>query len=194
MEARRNRTTGDPLPSGSAKAGDVLLDAELIDVHGVSVTLDASRAGRTAVIVLYRGTWCPYCNLALRTYQRDLVPALEQRGVALIAISPQQPDGSLSMQEKNELSFTVLSDPGNQVASALGVLTAPTNDTRRMLRTIGTDLSELNSDGTDAIPMPTVAVVDAAGIIRWIDVRPDHTIRTEVVDIISALATLGGRA
>jgi hypothetical protein len=33
-------------PSGSAKAGDVLLDAELIDVHGVSVTLDESRAGR----------------------------------------------------------------------------------------------------------------------------------------------------
>jgi hypothetical protein len=33
-------------PSGSAKAGDVLLDAELIDVQGVSVTLDESRAGR----------------------------------------------------------------------------------------------------------------------------------------------------
>jgi hypothetical protein len=31
------------------------------------------------VIVLYRGTWCAYCNLALRTYQQDLVPALEQR-------------------------------------------------------------------------------------------------------------------
>jgi peroxiredoxin len=179
------------IPSGSAKAGDTLPDAELLDVHGVSTTLAAARAGRPAVIVLYRGAWCPYCNLALRAYQNDLVPALDQRGVALIAISPQKPDGSLSMQEKNELSFTVLSDPGNQVAAALGVLTAPTDDARGAQRVIGVALTELNDDGTPGIPMPTVAVVDAAGIINWIDVHPNYTTRTEVADIISALATFG---
>jgi peroxiredoxin len=179
------------IPSGSAKAGDTLPDAELLDVHGVSTTLAAARAGRPAVIVLYRGAWCPYCNLALRAYQNDLVPALDQRGVALIAISPQKPDGSMSMQEKNELSFTVLSDPGNQVAAALGVLTAPTDDARGAQRVIGVALTELNDDGTPGIPMPTVAVVDAAGIINWIDVHPNYTTRTEVADIISALATFG---
>ena len=178
------------VPPGSAKAGDALPDAELLDVHGVSTTLVAARAGRPAVIVLYRGTWCPYCNLALRTYQQNLVPVLDQRGVALIAISPQKPDGSLSMQEKNELSFTVLSDPGNQMAAALGVLTAPTDDARGAQRMIGVALTELNDDGTPGIPMPTVAVVNAAGIIGWIDVRPNYTTRTEVADIISALATL----
>ena len=178
------------VPPGSAKAGDALPDAELLDVHGVSTTLAAARADRPAVIVLYRGTWCPYCNLALRAYQQDLVPALDQHGVPLIAISPQKPDGSLSMQEKNELSFTVLSDPGNQVAAALGVLTAPTDDARGAQRTIGIALTELNDDGTPGIPMPTVAVIDAAGIINWIDVQPNYTTRTEVADIISALATL----
>jgi peroxiredoxin len=179
------------IPSGSAKAGDALPDAELLDVHGVSTTLAAARAGKPAVIVLYRGAWCPYCNLALRAYQNDLVPALHQRGVALIAISPQKPDGSMSMQEKNALSFTVLSDPGNQVAAALGVLTAPTDDARGAQRVIGVALTELNDDGTPGIPMPTVAVVDAAGIINWIDVHPNYTTRTEVADIISALATFG---
>jgi hypothetical protein len=89
-------------PSCSAKAGDVLLDAELIDVHGVSVTLDASRASRPAAIVLYRGTWCQYCNLALRTHQQDMVPALEERGVALIAISPPKPDGSAPSENITE--------------------------------------------------------------------------------------------
>jgi peroxiredoxin len=126
IEVRINRRITDrAAPSSSAEPGDVLPDAELIDAHGVSVMLDAARGGRPAVIVLYRGTWCPFCNLVLRTYQQDLVPTLGQRGVGLIAISPQKPDGSLSMQEKNELTFTVLSDPGNQVAAALGVLTAP---------------------------------------------------------------------
>jgi peroxiredoxin len=102
------------------------------------------------VIVLYRGAWCPYRNLVLRTYQENLLPELDRLGVALIAISPQRPDGSLSIQEKNELAITVLSDSRNQVAEGLGVLTAPNDDTRRALLAIGADLTELNGDGTDA--------------------------------------------
>ncbi|MGH7746034.1 MAG: hypothetical protein ACREQ5_14860, partial [Candidatus Dormibacteria bacterium] len=43
--------------------------------------------------VFYRGAWCPYCNIALRTYQAALVPELARRGVPLLAISPQAPDG-----------------------------------------------------------------------------------------------------
>jgi len=38
------------------------------------------RAGRVAV-QFYRGGWCPYCNIALRTYQAQLVPALAERGI-----------------------------------------------------------------------------------------------------------------
>jgi peroxiredoxin len=185
-----DKHTDSPTVIGGAQPGDLLIDAKLIDVQGVSITLEAARAGRAAVLVLYRGAWCPHCNLALRTYQRDLVPALDRRGIALIAISPQRPDGSLSMQEKNELTFTVLSDPGNQVATALGVLTEAGDDTTRKLRAIGTDLTELNGDGTDAVPMPTVVVVDPAGVIRWIDVHTDYTTRTEVGDIIAAVTAL----
>jgi peroxiredoxin len=60
------------------------------------------------------GGWCPYCNIALRTYQAQLVPALAERGIGLVAISPQAPDGSLSTKESKELTFTVLSDPATR--------------------------------------------------------------------------------
>ena len=100
-------------------------DGELLDVQGVPTTLAQVRAGRPAVVVFYRGAWCPYCNLALRTYQAELVPALAARGVELIAVSPQKPDGSLTMAETNKLTFSVVSDPGNQLASALGILSGP---------------------------------------------------------------------
>jgi hypothetical protein len=33
-------------------------------------------------------------------------------------------------------------------------------------------------------------VVDAAGVIRWIDVAPNHARPTEVAEIISALDTV----
>ena len=178
------------VPGGVAAPGDTMPDAQLLDVHGAPTTLAEVVRGRVAVVVLYRGAWCPFCNLTLRAYQEDLVPQLSERGIPLLALSPQKPDGSLSMQEKNDLSFVVLSDPGNQIATALGVLTTPSDDVRAAQRTLDVDLSEVNADGTHGIPMPTVVIVDGAGIIRWIDVHPDYTTRTEVADIVDALSAL----
>ena len=162
-------------------------DAELLDVNCEPVTLARMRGGRPAVVVLYRGAWCPYCNIALRTYQAELVPALDERGVALIAVSPQKPDGSMSSVEVNELTFAVASDPGNQLAVALGVETRPSADAVAVQMNFGLDLSERNADGRTNLPMPTVVVVDGAGVIRWIDVHPNYATRSEVPDILAAV-------
>jgi peroxiredoxin len=177
------------VPSGVAEPGNPLGDFDLLDVHGAPTSLSTALGGRAAVVVLYRGAWCPYCNLALRAYQDDLAPTLAARNVALVAISPQKPDGSLSAQQKNELTFTVLSDPGNTIAHRLGVMTAPTPDAQAAQRAIGLDLSEANADGTYGLPMPTVVITDPVGVIRWIDVHPNYTTRTEVSDILAALDT-----
>ena len=102
----------------------------------------------TSVLVFYRGAWCPYCNIALSAYQEQLLPVLAQRGVTLVAVSPQTPDGSLSMQQKNALAFTVVSDPGNAIAGRLGILTRPSDDARAAQLELGLDLAAVNADGT----------------------------------------------
>jgi peroxiredoxin len=175
------------VPSQAFRLGTPIPDAELLDVHGSTTTLHAAIAGRAAVVVLYRGAWCPYCNLTLRTYQQGLLPHLAERGAIMVAISPQKPDGSLSMQEKNGLEFPVLSDPGNAIARALGVLTQPAAEVLAAQREHGLDLAETNADGTVELPMPTVAIVDAAGKVRWLDIHPDYTTRAEPDAILNAL-------
>jgi peroxiredoxin len=175
------------VPQNVAAPGSVMPDGDLLDVHGAPTSLARLRAGRPAVVVFYRGAWCPYCNIALRTYQAELVPALGQRGVELIAVSPQKPDGSLTSAQSNELTYSVASDPGNQIATALGILTEPSPDSIAAQFKLGLDLTEANADGGKALPMPTVVVTDAAGIIRWIDVHPNYTTRTEVPDILAAV-------
>lgn len=174
-------------PSGVAEPGSRLPDGDLLDVAGEPATLAETLGGKPAVIVFYRGGWCPYCNIALRTYQAQLVPALAERGISLIAISPQTPDGSLSTKESKELTFTVLSDPGNQIAGQLGILTAPSDGTRAAQLQLGLDLTQVNADGTTALPMPTVVIADADGVIRWIDVHLDYTTRTEPGQILQAV-------
>lgn len=187
-QAALDSVTGLDLPA----TGTPMPDGELLDVHGAATTLREARGGRPAVVVFYRGAWCPYCNLTLRTYQQQLAPVLAERGVALVAISPQKPDGSLSMQEKDDLTYTVLSDPGNRIAGALGILVTPGEATRGVQAGLGLDVAAGNADGTDTLPMPTVVLVDADGLIRWIDVHPNYATRTEPAAVLDALASLGG--
>ena len=180
------------VPEGIPVPGDPMPDGKLLDVDGQATTLEQARGGRPAVVVFYRGAWCPYCNVTLRAYERQLLPALWANGVALLAVSPQTPDGSLSMQERNELTYTVLSDPGNQIAGQLGILTAARDDARASQAALGIDVAAANADGTDTVPMPTVVVVDAGGTIRWIDVHPNYGTRTEPADILEAVSSLLG--
>ncbi len=170
--------------------GARLPDADLVDVNGAPTHLLDALHGRRTVLVFYRGAWCPFCNIALRAYQTELLPALNERGVGLVAVSPQTPDGSLSMKEKHELTFTVVSDPHNTLARAAGILTAPSEAARAKQLELGLDLTAINADGTTALPMPTTAILDADATVRWIDVHADYSTRTEPKDVLAALDAL----
>ncbi|MFG2306434.1 peroxiredoxin-like family protein [Actinacidiphila glaucinigra] len=175
------------LPTGLTRVGARMPDGALMDVHGRATSMEEARRGQVAVIVFYRGAWCPYCNVTLRTYQNDLAEELAARDITLIAISPQKPDGSLTMQEKNGLTYTVLSDPGSRIGAKLGIVTRPTEDVRQAQAALGLDLTQINADGSHDILMPTVVITDSDGIVRWIDVHPDYTTRTEPAQILAAL-------
>ncbi|MGI8714884.1 MAG: peroxiredoxin-like family protein [Solirubrobacteraceae bacterium] len=179
---------GSGLPA-TVVIGSPMPDGDLLDAHGQPTTLVRTRQGAPAVVVFYRGAWCPFCNLTLRTYQQQLADELTAEGVVMVAISPQKPDGSLTMQENHQLTYPVLSDPGNQIAGALGILTAPRDETRVAQAKLGLDVTSVNADGSTAMPMPTVALVDAGGTLRWIDVHPNYTTRTEPQAILAAVHT-----
>jgi peroxiredoxin len=180
------------IPAGIAPVGTALPDAELLDAHGAATTLSGAAGGGTAVLVFYRGAWCPYCNIALSVYQAQLLPLLTERGVRLVAISPQKPDGSLTMQQKHGLGFSVVSDPGNVIAGRLGILTGPSQEARAAQLQLGLDLTSVNADGTVTVPMPATVILDAARTVRWIDVHPDYSTRTEPRQVIDALNRLAG--
>jgi peroxiredoxin len=180
----------DPESAGIAPVGTVLPDAKLLDVHGGATTLYAAAGSGTSVLVFYRGAWCPYCNIALSAYQDQLLPQLTERGIRLVAISPQKPDGSLTMQQKHGLAFTVVSDPGNTIAGRLGILTRPSDDARAAQLQLGLDLTSINADGTVTLPMPATVILDAGHAVRWIDVHPDYSTRTEPRQVIGALDRL----
>ena len=178
------------VPDDAVAVGDQLVDATLLTVAGDEVSLAEVVGEGAAVLVFYRGAWCPYCNLTLKTYQQELLPTLRERGVALVAISPQTPEGSDLATTNGSLEFPVLSDPGNVLSSALGIVTEPTADARSAHTQLGFDVADSNADETGDIPFPTVLVVDGDGRVVFADVHVDYTTRTEVADVVAALDQL----
>jgi peroxiredoxin len=176
--------------AGRVSTGDTLADFTLPDATGEAVSLRTLLASGPAVIVFYRGLWCPFCNVMLAAYARDLAPALEARGVRLAAISPQLPDGSLSTREKHSLPFPVLSDPGNVVAGPLGIVVTQEAGFTAIQRELGALVAEANGQDEPALPMPTVLVVDTDRTIRFAEAHPDWTERTEVATILAAVDAL----
>ncbi len=177
-------------PANAVAVGDVVSDFTLPDATGKRVSLSDLVAGGPAVVVFYRGGWCPYCNLALHQYQSELVPRLADYGATLAAISPQKPDESLTTAEKHDLRFAVLSDAGAGVARQLGIAFQPAEDVLEAQRALGLDIRDGNADGSPELPMPTVLVIDSDRTVRFADVQVDYTSRTEVSDILAALDEL----
>jgi len=177
-------------PDGIVGRGERIDDFTLPDAPGSPVTLEEIVADGPAVVVFYRGGWCPYCNLALRTYQAELLPELARYGARLVAISPQNPDQSLSTSEKAGLSFTVLSDPGAALAYRLGIGFISAPEVLRAQSALGLDLTKVNA--TVDLPLPTVLIIDSDRTVRFVDPCADYTTRTEVHAILGALERLGG--
>jgi peroxiredoxin len=186
---RINDLLDEGIPADSIKSGDILETFTLDDATGTPVSLETLIKDGPAVIVFYRGGWCPYCNVALRTYQSELLPQLENFGARLVAISPQSPDQSLSTVEKAGLEFTVLSDPGSRLAQRIGIAFQEADEVLAAQRELGLDIAQVNAEGATMLPRPTVLIVDQNHTVRFVDVQPDFTARTEVADIVAALST-----
>jgi alkyl hydroperoxide reductase subunit AhpC len=54
----------------------------------------------------------------------------------------------------------------------------------------GLNFAATNVDGSSALPMPTVLILDAEHVVRWIKVNPDWTERSEPAEIVAALDAL----
>lgn len=162
---------------------------ELPNASGGTIRLAEQLEQGPVVLVFYRGAWCPYCNTQLRDYQQAL-DSIGATGASLLAISPQIPDSSLTIQEKQNLSFPVLSDVGNQVSRDYGLVFQVDEATRERYRAVGIDLTASNGDDSWELPVPAVYVIGQDGTVQSAFVEADYTQRASTDQILNALQAL----
>ena len=170
--------------------GDSAPDFTLPNAAGDPVALASLLKKGPVVVVFYRGHWCPYCNVNLTMMQAEALPAIETMDGTLVAISPELPDNSLTMQEKNHLGFDILSDQGSQIAEQFGIVYTLSKELQPLYRDYGIDLPKLNGDNTHRLPLAATYIIDTHGTIAYAYLNTDYSQRAEPRDVVQALKDL----
>jgi peroxiredoxin len=105
----------------------------------------------------------------------------------MVAVSPQMVTYNKAMKDEKNLSFDILSDPGNQTAEKYGIKYQMPDDLIKVYRQFGLKVDEHNGDDSWTLPMPARLIIDPNGIIRYVEINPDYTERPEPEDTMTAL-------
>ncbi|MBA2401563.1 MAG: AhpC/TSA family protein [Bradyrhizobium sp.] len=159
----------------------------LPDAQGKAFDVATLLANGPVIVTFYRGGWCPYCNLELKAYQ-DVLSRIVAAGANLVAISPEKPDDTLSTTEKNALTFPVLSDVGQTVGKAFGLVYAFTDELRSAYDGFKLDIPSKNGAPEDwSLPLSATYVIGPDGLILFADTSVDYRRRTDPLDVLAVL-------
>jgi peroxiredoxin len=148
--------------------GDLFPTLHFARVGGGTISLPEDLAGSYGVVLLYRGSWCPYCNAQLASFQRAL-DSLTQLDVRVVALSVDDESAAQKLVQKYGLTFPVghSADPA-AVADATG---AYLSDDGTYLQSTGFVLAP---DGSVLIAVYSseaigrLAAADVAGFITYL--------------------------
>ena len=166
--------------------GNAAPDAEVLDSKGEPVTLSGVRSGRPALLVFYRGGWCPACNFQIHELSGQQAE-FRKRGVQVIAISVDNPDHAVATTKEYALAFDVLSDPDLHAHRAYRVIDHLGGVATFMIARMGADLERQSGRTHHDVAVPSLFLIDAPGTIRWSHADPDYAKRPNVSQILAAI-------
>jgi peroxiredoxin len=153
-------------PSLKLVIGARLPEFEVADVDGKSVS-SASFAGKPAVLVFYRGNWCPFCMAQVKQLAARY-RELEALGVRVILISPQPYGKNAQLAARFGVNMDFLVDEGNVAARILEL------DEKNGLP-LGMQMMGYDSETV----LPTVIITDGNGRVVWVHETDSYRIRPE---------------
>jgi peroxiredoxin len=181
------------MPQPGLQVGETAADFTLPNAFGKPVRLYDRLKNGPVVLSFYRGAWCPYCNLELKTLYGAL-PHFEALGAELITVTPQKPDRSLGQIEKDGYPFEILSDLDSSVMKAYRLhFEVPPELSDVYIRNFGLDLADYNGPGRYELPVPGTFVIDQQGVVRAAFADVDYRQRMEPAAIIAALEAIAAR-
>ena len=137
-----------------------------------------SLLGAPAVLMFYRGNWCPLCMAQIKE-MAERYQELDAMGIVVCLISPQPEELSRKLAAQHEVPFRFLVDEDNKVAEDLHI--AVKN---------GVPVGIPGGYPPDTV-LPTLVVTNAKGTILFSDQTDNYRVRPEP-DVFLAILRRAG--
>lgn len=161
---------GEPLPTFAAKG----LDGRLVSSRDL--------LGAPALLVFYRGNWCPLCVTQVQDLARNY-RALRERGIRVILVSPQSPEHTASLAKRFDAPMEFWIDADLSAARTLGILDAQGLP-------MGMEVLGYERDTV----LPTSILIDRNGVVFHDDQTDSYRIRPEPEDYLAAFDAHASRS
>ncbi len=184
--ANSNRVFASAEATQPLAVGEKLPEVTIRNLDGASLGLSEALGGKPALLMFYRGGWCPFCNThlgELATVQDSLL----ETGIRIFALSPDKPEKLRESLEQHEIDYTLLSDSEMKAAKAFGIAFRVEKKTVSRLKDRGMDLGESAGQDHGLLPVPSVFLVDAEAVIRFVYSNPDYRVRINPDSLIQAV-------
>ena len=157
--------------------GQSIPDAVLKTRDNTPFDLTSAIAEKPALLIFYRGGWCPFCNQHLGELQ-SIASELVDMGFQIIAVSPDRPEKVSESKESQRLTYRLLSDSDMTVAKALGIAFKVDDETVEKYKTeYRIDLEADSGQTHHLLPVPSVFLVGRDGTIKFSYVNPNYKVR-----------------
>ncbi len=155
--------------SSRLQNGDRFPDLAIELVGGGTLVMPRDLAGSYAVVLFYRGSWCPYCGAQLAAFSRARERFAES-GIKIVALSVDDGHTSEALVDKLHLSFPVgFGANAAAVAAATGAYLAEDaaylQSTGFVLDQRGRILISVYSSGAIGRLVPE----DVVGFVKYVD-------------------------
>jgi peroxiredoxin len=163
-----------------------------VNAYGESFDFDPKALERPAVLIFYRGGWCPYCNLywaELRKVEAELM-ALDLDLMFLSADSPETLADAVA-DETDRPAYHLLSDGSSEIAQAFGIAFRASDKTyNRYLEMDLVDLEKASGYDHHYLPVPAVFIIGTDGVVAFQYVNPNYKVTLAPQVLLAAVANL----
>jgi len=152
--------------------GSEVPDVTLPDPKGEMISL-LGISGQNALIVFYRGGWCPFCSAELSAIS-EIEDELYKKGIQIIGISPDSPKFLSESLNDLQTNFTLLSDRDMEASKAFGIAFKENKETVARLKENGMDLEKRSGRDHHLLPVPSVFLINEEGRVEFQYVNPNY--------------------
>lgn len=165
------------------RLGEKVDDFELMEASGKHISLYEILEKKTVIISFHRGSWCPHCNLHLKSLEKEYGD-LMSGGVSLLGISPDSIEEIKRLKQKQNISFDLLSDDRNKVARKFGVVVDVDKTSVLVNKKLFDKRFDRVGESAFEVPVPSTFIIDKKGVIVYSFIDTDHTVRLSPKNLV----------